>query len=231
MKRLLIAIAALALLSANAADITTNSNAKVDPKNNKVSNPVVAKPKEAVMSRDALRACMDLRDANEAESKALVTDFANYKSSNEKLKVEKAELEKATEALNGRVTATKAEYDAIMKANEEFKAAAPKMEKADFEAKKKELTDRTNAFTAGRDAVVADNKALNERKNAFADAVDKSNEWGKSLEDRRDAQLDKQDDYKTQCLNKKYDEADEAAIKKERAAKAAAAAAAASAPK
>jgi len=229
MKRLLIAIAALALVSAQAADVTTNTKAKVDPKNNKVSRPVVAKPKEPVMTRDELRACLDTKDANEAEVKAVNGLVAEYKSTSETLKAEKTELEGASTNLEKRVADTKAEYEAIVKANEEFKVAAPKMEKADFEAKQKELKDRAVAFDDGRNKLIADNEVLNKRKTAFGTKIDAINALQKSIEDRRDANLDKQDEWKASCSKKKYDEADEAAIMKERAAKAAADAA--SAPK
>ena len=223
MKRLLTAIAAtLVLVSAHGADVVNNTKAKVDPKNNKVSNPVVAKPKEPIMTRDELRACMDTREANDAEVRAINALVSEYKAGAEKLKGDKAQLEKESADLEKRVTDTKADYEAIVKANEEFKVAGPKMEKADFEAKQKELKDRATAFEEGRNKLLADNTTLNERKVAFGTRIDELNAIQKSIEDRRDANLDKQDEWKAQCSKKKYDEADEAAIKKERAAKAAA---------
>ena len=225
MKRLLIALSVFAFAAAHAAEVQNNPAAKVDPKNNKVSKPVVVKPKEPVMTRDELRACMSQRDANDAEAVSINADMKGYKDNTEKLKAERDRLETATAALNARTTAAKAEFDAIMKANEEFKAAAPKMEKADFEAKKKELTDRSAAFETTRDAILTDSKALNADKDALGTNIDKNNELFKSLETRRDAQLDKSDDWKAACSKKKYDENDEAVINKERAAAKAAAAA------
>ena len=129
MKRLLTAIAAtLVLVSAHGADVVNNTKAKVDPKNNKVSNPVVAKPKEPVMTRDELRACMDLRDANDVSSKALVAEFAQYKAGTEKLRAEQGVIEKAVAEMDARVAAIKVELEARVKANEEFKVTGPKME-------------------------------------------------------------------------------------------------------
>ena len=63
MKRILLPLALVLAVSAQ-AQITTNSKAKVDPKNNKVANPVVEKPKVKLMSRDELRACIDQQEAN-----------------------------------------------------------------------------------------------------------------------------------------------------------------------
>lgn len=228
MKRLLIVLAALAVATAQ-AQVATNSKAKIDPKNNKVSRPVVEKPKEKLMTRDELRACMDQRDANDAEAAAINVELKAYKDNTEKLKAERARLETVATDIKTRSDAAKAEFDAIMKANEEFKAAAPKMEKADFEAKKKELTDRSAAFEVVREKVIADNKKLNEDNATLGTNIDKHNDNFKVLDDRRENQLDKADAWKKDCSNKKYDENDEAAIKKERAAKAAAAAAAAAA--
>ncbi|HEY4081929.1 MAG TPA: hypothetical protein VGM81_14660 [Burkholderiaceae bacterium] len=226
MKRLLIALSVFAFAAAHAADVQNNPAAKIDPKNNKVSKPVVTKPKEPVMTRAELRSCIEQRDANEAEVVSINAATKDYKDNTEKLKAERDRLEAATSALNARTTAAKAEYDAILKANEEFKAAAPKMEKADFEAKKKELTDRSAAFEATRDAIVTESKTLNGQKDALGNNIDKNNEMFKSLDQRRDKQLDNADDWKANCSKKKYDENDEAAIMKERAAAKAAAAAA-----
>ena len=49
MKRILLPLALIIAVSAQ-AQITTNTKAKVDPKNNKVSNPVVEKPKQKLMT-------------------------------------------------------------------------------------------------------------------------------------------------------------------------------------
>ncbi|XHS77900.1 hypothetical protein ACFJGW_19600 [Burkholderiaceae bacterium UC74_6] len=228
MKRLFTAFAALTLITAaHAAD--TKPAAKAAP----AAKPAAAAPapapkaKEPVMTRDELRACFDTRDANDVEAKAINEAFKAFQANETKLKSDKEVLVKDSDAISARVTAVKAEFDAITKANEEFKVAAPKMEKADFEAKRKELTDRSTAFDASRTQLIADDKVLTERKVAFGEAVDKSNATLQALQDRRDAQLDKTDEWKAKCGNKKYDENDEKALKKERAA----AAAAASAPK
>ena len=62
MKRILLPLALVFAVSAQ-AQIVNNPKAKVDPKNNKVSNPVVDKPKVKLMSRDELRACIDQQEA------------------------------------------------------------------------------------------------------------------------------------------------------------------------
>ena len=69
MKRLLITLFAAAILPAFAQ--STNPAVKVDPKNNKVSRPVVDKPKAPLMTRDQLRACFLRQDADRVEAEAI----------------------------------------------------------------------------------------------------------------------------------------------------------------
>ena len=116
MKRILLPLALVIAVSAQ-AQITTNAKAKVDPKNNKVSNPVVEKPKPKLMSRDELRACINQQDANSKESEAIKVDQASYKANAEKLKAEKASIEAGEATLAKQVAEVKAEREGILKAH------------------------------------------------------------------------------------------------------------------
>jgi hypothetical protein len=215
MKRLLLCLAAAAMLPVFAQ---TTSGVKVDPKNNKVGRPVVEKPQVKLMSRDELRACMDLSDANAAEAEAIKAAQVVYKESSSVLLKEKQELQVTDEASNARATALKAERDGILKMYEDIKAAAPKMEKADLDAKNKEYQARAAAFDVSLTAMQADNKVAAAKRKVFSDKVDVVNASFKVLETRTEAHFDKADAWKADCSKKSYDEADEAAIKKERAA-------------
>src|SRR5690349_10265003 len=100
MKRLVLSIAAAIAVLPAFAQVTANPNAKVDPKNNKVSNPVVEKPKaKPQLNREQLRACMDRSDANAKEAEAIKGLQASYKSNSAALQKEKAEILKADEDL------------------------------------------------------------------------------------------------------------------------------------
>src|SRR4051812_4223803 len=103
MKRLLISIAAAAVLLPAYAQ-TTNPNAKVDPKNNKVGKPVVEKPKEKLMSRDELRVCMKGSQDNDGEARAIKAMEAAFNEEHAKLLAEKPLLSKRSEALVAEVT-------------------------------------------------------------------------------------------------------------------------------
>ncbi len=218
MKRLLISLAAAAVLLPAFAQ-STNPNAKVDPKNNKVSNPVVEKPKaKAQLTRDQLRDCMNRNDAITKDAEEIKVLQTDYKTNSAALQQEKAALQKEDEANATAMTAAKAERDDIQKSYDELKAAAPKMEKADLEAKNKEYQARVAAFDSTVKTVNDAIKALGVKRDTFAAKVDALNASFKTMDERTEAHFDKADAWKSECSSKTFDEADEAAIKKERAA-------------
>lgn len=221
MKRILLPLALVLAVSAQ-AQITTNTKAKVDPKNNKVSNPVVEKPKVKLMSRDELRACIDQQDANSKEAEAIKADQAAYKANAESLKAEKVQLEAGEAALGKQVADVKAEKEAILKAHETLTAEAPKLEKAELKARNEAYVARTEAFGKLIDAVKAADAEQGVKRKAFAEKVDALDAQFKAIDDRTEKHLDANDKWKAECSNKPYDENDEKAIRKEKAAAAAA---------
>jgi len=218
MKRLLISLAAAAVLLPAVAQ-NVNPNAKVDPKNNKVANPVVEKPKaKPQLNRDQLRDCMDRSDANTKEADAIKVLQSDYKTHAAALQEEKADIQKQDEVNAAALASAKAEKASIEKSYEDLKAEAPKLKKEELDAKNKEYQDRVAAFdktvTSVNDAI----KALGARREAFGTKVDKVNADFKEMDERTETHLDKVDAWKNECSRKTFDEADEAAIKKERAA-------------
>jgi chromosome segregation ATPase len=217
MKRILLPLT-LALAFAAQAQVTNNPKAKVDPKNNKVSNPVVEKPKAKLMSRDELRACLDQQDANSKEAEAIKAEQAAYKANAEKLKAEKAEIEAADAALNKQINDVKAEKEAIMQAHEALTAEAPKLDKAELKARNEAYLARTNAFGGKVDAVKAADAEQTAKRKAFSEKVDALDAQFKAIEERTEKHYDANDKWKAECGNKPYDENDEKAIRKEKAA-------------
>jgi hypothetical protein len=216
MKRLLVSLLAAALLPAFAQ--TGAGAVKVDPKNNKVGVPVVEKPKAKLMTRDELRACMDQNDFNIKEALAIKADQTAYNDKAVQLKAEKAELQKGEEVGIAGTATLKKERDGILQMFEEIKAAAPKLEKEALDARNKEYQARAAAFDASVTTLNEGIKANLEQRKAFSEKVDAFNASFKALEARQEAHFDKTDSWKTDCSKKAYDEADEKAIKKERAA-------------
>jgi hypothetical protein len=217
MKRILFPLVLVIAVSAQ-AQITTNTKAKVDPKNNKVSNPVVEKPKAKLMSREELRACIDQQDANSKEAEAIKAEQASYKANAEKLKAEKATLEAGEAALGKQVADVKAEREAIMKTHETLTAEAPKLSKEDLKARNEAYQARANAFGPMVDAVKAADAEQATKRKAFSDKVDALEAQFKAIEDRTEKHFDANDKWKAECSNKAYDENDEKAIRKEKAA-------------
>lgn len=217
MKRILLPLVLVLAVSAQ-AQITTNNKAKVDPKNNKVSNPVVEKPKPKLMSRDELRACIDTQEANSKEAEAIKAEQAAYKSNAEQLKAERTTLEAGEAALGKQIDAVKAEKEAILKAHEALTAEAPKLDKAELKARNEAYIARTTAFGNMVDAVKVADAEQGAKRKAFSEKVDGLDAQFKAIEDRTEKHYDANDKWKAECTNKAYDENDEKAIRKEKAA-------------
>lgn len=217
MKRILLSLALVFAVSAQ-AQIATNSKAKVDPKNNKVANPVVEKPKAKLMTREQLRACIDQQEANGKEAEAIKADQASYKANADALKGEKATIEAGEATLAKQVAEVKAERDGILKAHETLTAEAPKLEKAELKARNEAYQARTTAFGPMVDAVKAADAQQAVKRKAFSDKVDALDAQFKAIEERTEKHFDANDKWKAECQNKAYDENDEKAIRKEKAA-------------
>jgi len=217
MKRILVSLLAAALMPVFAQS-TVNPNAKVDPKNNKVSKPVVEKPKQKLMTRDELRNCMNANDANRVEGEAIKAAQAAQTKERAELLKEKDELSKVGDALSARTTELLAERAALLKLNEELKVSLPKAKKEEAEALKKDYDAKAEAHGARIDALNKDKLDYKALSPAFDAKAEAHNQANKALEARAEAYLDKLDEWKAECSNKPYDEADELAIKKEKAA-------------
>jgi len=221
MKRILISLAAAAvLLPAAYAQTTTNPNAKVDPKNNKVGKPVVEKPKEKLMSREELRSCLTAVQSNDTEARAIKSIEAAYKEEHAKLLAEKPLLSKRSADLVTEVNQIKQDREALIQSGEAIKANASKLDKEglkkaqdEYQAKALAMDPRIEAANKSKDAYLADSKAFDAR-------IDAHNKMRDELNVRIDKHSDATEDWKAACAKKKYDEADEIAIKKELAAEA-----------
>lgn len=217
MKRILLPLT-LVLAVAAQAQVTNNPKAKVDPKNNKVANPVVEKPKPKLMSRDELRACIDQQDNNSKEADAIKAEQASYKANADKLKAEKGQIEAGEAALAKQIADVKAEKEGILAAHAALTAEAPKLSKEDLKARNEAYQARTNAFNSMFEAVKAADAEQSAKRKAFSEKVDALDAQFKSIEERTEKHFDANDKWKAECQNKAYDENDEKAIRKEKAA-------------
>lgn len=213
MKRLLLCVALGAALPVLAQ--TANTAAKVDPKNNKVSRPVVDKPKAKLMTRDELRSCLQQIDENNQQAEKIKAEQAATSQERSELLTAKEEMVKRAQALNTEAAALKTERDSLLALNESLKTELPKMEKdaaakavADYQARAAAMDKRIDAFNTGKTRYDGEGKEFDAK-------IEAHNKRTESLRQRTDAHLDKVDDWKANCANKPYDEADEAAVRKE----------------
>lgn len=213
MKRFLLCAVLAATLPALAQ--TANPNAKVDPKNNKVSRPVVEKPKVKLMTRDELRSCMQKFEANNSAAIEIKAAQATHAKERAELVSAKDELNQRGQAIGAEAGQLKAEREAVIKLNETLKEQLPKMEKADaakaladYQTRAAALDARIDAFNNGKRQYDADAKI-------FDGKVEAHNKTTEPLRQRTDTHLDQVDEWKAQCSNKPYDEADELAVRKE----------------
>ncbi len=217
MKRILLPLALVFAVSAQ-AQIINNPKAKVDPKNNKVTNPVVEKPKPKLMTRDELRLCIDQQEVNSKEAEAIKVEQASYKSNAEKLKAEKVTVEAGEAALSKQIADMKAEKQAILDQHAALTAEAPKLSKEDLKTRNEAYQARANGFNTMFESVKAADTEQSARRKAFAEKVDALDAQFKALEERTEKHFDALDKWKAECQNKAYDENDEKAIRKEKAA-------------
>lgn len=222
MRTTIVAIASLIACGLVQAQIATNPNAKVDPKNNKVSRPVVEKPKQKLLTRDELRACMVGRADNEAEGKKIKEEEAQVTAQRTAVLAEKEELTKRGNEIAASLNQLKSERDALIKSGEDAKANAAKMTKDElkaaqeaYQAKAVELDKRIEAHNKTKDTYISDSQGFDAKVEAYNKRKDE-------LATRVDKYLETVDEWRTSCQNKAYDELDEKAIKKELDAKAAA---------
>ena len=218
MKRLLITLFAAAILPVFAQ--STNPAVKVDPKNNKVSRPVVDKPKAPLMTRDQLRACFLRQDADRVEAEAIKLAQAAQAEDRKDLLNLKNELAARGELLTTNLAKMKQDREDIIKFGEEVKArvAKEKLDKDEikkfqdeYQARAAAMDPRIDEHNKKKDVYLADSKAFDAR-------VAEHNLKNKTLDARAESYLDSLDAWKADCGNKAYDEADEIALKKERSA-------------
>ena len=213
MNRILLSLLLAAAVPAMAQ--TVNPAAKVDPKNNKVSKPVEIKPKQKLMSRDELRSCLQQLDANNKEAAEIKTAQAEFNKERGELVANRTEMENRGKAISAEATQLKQERDDLLKLNETLKAELPKMDKeaatkaaADYQARAAALDQRIDAFNNAK-------RQYDTEGQAFDTRIETHNKGAEALRKRTDQHLDNVDDWKANCANKAYDEADEAAVKKE----------------
>lgn len=183
---------------------------------------VSAKPKVKLMTRDELRACLNRNDATKAEADAIAAadkELAKERDAvlleRDAIKAQQTEIETAEKALL-------ADNQAVAKRFEELKEQLPKMSKKEQAEARADYEKRAAAVNAQIDPHNTRKRAFLEQVRLFEERVEAFNKKKDELGARADKVGEEQDAWRNECGNKPYDEADEIAIKKEKAAAAAA---------
>ncbi len=214
MKRFLFAASLVALLPAVVmAQGTGAPNTKADPKNSSTGRPVEDKSKR--LTRDELRACLLLSDANKAEAIAVKDAQTAFLKERADLLAAKEALKKQSDWIDEENRALKVEQGELQKAEEALKEQLPKLDKAAgdaaieaHKARANRLDARIDALSAGRNKYNAGAKELNAK-------TDASNAAMREVNARTEAHLAKVEDWKANCSNRSYDEMDEIVIRRE----------------
>lgn len=211
MKRLI-----LSLCVAIAIPVMAQSQpAKPDNKKAPAAAKAKAKPKMVVMTRDELRACFKQQAANSAENKEIDKEKESFQQERNDIVASKEALLKKSNELGELVKAIQAEGAELMAAQKEFEKPVAKADLKAVEARRIEFNDRITAHQRKIDAYNADKTPFNASKDALDARIAANNVRGKALQDRSEKYNDGVDEWKTNCGNKPYDVADEAAVKKE----------------
>lgn len=182
-----------------------------------------AKPRPKLMTRDELRACLARNDENVAEVKAIEADDKVLAEERAGVLKDRDAVKARNDALDTRELALKAEIDAVGKRGEGLKAELEKMKKAERIAAAAAYDKEIAAINAKADAHNADKRAFMAEVAALEQRIDGFNKRKDALGERADKVGDKQDLWRTECGNRPYNEDDEKAIMKEKAAAKAAA--------
>lgn len=184
--------------------------------------PAPKKPKDKLMTRDELRACLARRDDHTERAKAVAEQDKQLNAERADLLKQRDVIKAEQDGVTAAEAALKAESEELKKRFEELKDLLPKMNKkeqadarADYEGKAAKVNAQIEPHNTRKRALVAAAQAFEQRADAFNKRKDELSATADKLGDEQDA-------WRTECGNKPYDEADEKALLKEKEAKAAA---------
>jgi len=218
MKRVLISLCVSALFPVLAQAQTAPAKPVKKPAATTAKAAEPAKPKIRLMTKDQLRKCLALNEENGVENLAIDAEKAKFEAEFAAIKDEIAAFKKQGEWLQ-------TTRDAILKEQTEMQAEAVELgkpversERAAREQRMKDFEERRLANGKRIDEYNATMKTYTEGKTIIDPRIDANNAWKKKLADRVDEHNYARESWQAECANRPYDEADEIAIKKEKAA-------------
>ena len=180
-------------------------------------------PKGRLLSKDQLRKCLALNDENGAENTAIGEEKAKFEADRDAILKVKDDLLKESEGLQTSAKEIVAEQEALKEERKAFddpelgKKSMSKSEQAAFKAKADSYNQRATANGHRAEAYNVAKAEYNVKKTQFDPRIDANNAWAKKLQSRVDELGYAVEGWKAECANRPYMEADEIAIKKEKA--------------
>lgn len=207
------ATAALAQTTAPPKDKAPAKQANVPAK--QANAAPAAKPRVRLMTQDELRVCFKEQADNRAEATAIELEKTAFDQERAALVSEKEETLKRTQSFEEKAKAVMAELE-VLKAEQAALSKPPeKSEMKAYEVRRVAFNERADAHGRKVDAFNAEKREYDKVRLAMDARIEANNARGRTLKTRAENYNDTIDSYKVNCLNKPYDTADEAIVKKE----------------
>ena len=215
MNRFLIS-ACLIALTPLAAQAQTAAPAKPSAKKPAATPVEPSKPKVRLMTLEQLRKCFKLKDDNAAEGAALEAEKIAVEQARAKLQEDRAAILKQSETLQAESLAIVNEQTTLREAAKEFEKPVERADKDEAEAKRVKFNALLEANSKRTEAFNTARIAFNSAKVQLDERIAESNKSMKAFQTRVDEHNYGLEDWKAECANRPYAEADEALIMKER---------------
>lgn len=173
-----------------------------------------AAPKTPLLSREELRACMKMVDENNVQATAINKANNELAPERDELKKLGDELAQAMQKHKDGIAGLTQERADLLKAGQELQAKTKDMEPQEGEAAVAAYNARAKAFTAKADEYNAGGAALNGQVAAHRARIESYNKKKDELLAHEDSYKSGIATWKAACSDRRYDEADELAIKK-----------------
>ncbi len=186
---------------------------KAAPKPATPASAETAPPKTPLLTREELRACKKMVDENMAQATAINLANAELAPERDALKKLGEELKQAMQTHKDGMASLTQERADLLKAGQDLQAKTKDMDKEEGEAAVAAYNAKATAFTARADAYNATGASLNAQVVAHGERVTKYNKNKDELLAHEDAYKRGSAAWKAACFDRRYDEADEIAIK------------------
>ena len=219
MKRFLLLFSAALMLQTHAFAQTSapkpalKAGAKAAPKPTKPAAAEPATPKTPLLTREELRACKKMVDENIVQATAINLANAELVPERDALKKLGDDLKQAMQTHKDGMASLTQERADLLKAGQELQAKTKDMDKEEGEAAVAAYNAKAAGFTARADAYNATGASLNAQVLAHGERVTKYNKNKDELLAHEDTYKRGNDAWKAACAERRYDEADEIAIK------------------